>query len=154
MKVIYMGVFIPNLPEEIKKIALITGAKNDNLVKHPHITYKFRPSDEEVEEFTKNHFHHKTAVNVLGYGILYRDEAGNFNEEGNGDIVNIALKTSHISNGKMTEKINEHITLAVLNGGKAVDSGLITRWKVPEGVPTTLSGVFGFFVGGENPVIY
>lgn len=154
-RVIYMGLFVTELPADIREIALRNGATESDIIKHPHITYRYRPSDKEIDGFILNNLNHQTIILVCGFGILYRDSDGNLNEEGNGEIVNIAIHTTHmqIHNGKFSERENEHITLATLNNGKAVDSGLIQNWKpIPEGCTIILNGRYGFFVGGDRPV--
>lgn len=106
-------------------------------IKNPRVTFKFRPNDAEIAETLQN-LGNKTKVEVVGYGVYTVDE----------QIQNYGLRVIYNDNQE------GHITVAVANGGKPVNTGKITEWI--EISPVILTGVTGFFgsVGSEDTRVY
>ena len=143
--VIYMGLFFPQLKLQ---------PQLNNAVKNPHITLKFRPKEDEIQEILNSGY--------KGEEISFRGYECSQNNEG---ISVVSLENW----GRVNELKNPHITISYSNNSTPVKTGeLNMREKVPQFYmeqteetcrddilygEKSIYGILGFFLKGGEVVL-
>lgn len=114
-KIIYFGIFFDSLPENIK-------TDFNNTPKFIHITDKFRPSKEQLNN---NLLGQKITVEILGIGNNNRNQA-------------LLTKNAILGYG--------HITVSWKDGSTPKESKNIKEWTMFER-PINIVGTYGYYNG-------
>ena len=150
----YQAIFIN--PEDVAKLIERQGEKLPKEVKDMHCTFKYQPSETEIEKFSEL-LGKEITLMVVGYwsdgkNSGYEIELSPEQEE--------AYTNAHsVDRGgpvPTVERTTPHITVSMADGAKAVDTGRLPFSR--EGFePFIIHGKAGFFTSrrkGESEVVY
>lgn len=141
-RVSYQAIFLDE--ESIKKLLEMQGEKLPKKPKYMHCTFKFNPTDKEIEDFSKALLGKKVNLKVIGYGSNGKNSGFEIALEPEQEAV---YTNSHTVNEKGIPEIERtvpHITVSMSEDAKAVDTGFLNFKPIKE--PFEISGKGGFFV--------
>lgn len=137
-KIIYQAIFINS--EDAKKLIEMQGEKLPNEVRDMHCTFKFHPSESEIQKFSKL-LGKEVALKVVGY---YSDGKNSGYEIELTEEQEVAYNNVHTvenENGLPTSKrTTPHATVSMADGAKAVDTGML---------PFSRDGFEPFYIHGK-----
>ena len=138
----YQAIFLDEL--SIKKLIEMQKDKLPKIPKDMHCTFKFMPSDKEIEDFSKVLLGKRVSLKVIGY---CSDEKNSGFEVALDQEQEAVYTNSHIvkeSQISKVERTTPHITVSMSEDAKAVDTGLLKFKPIQE--PLESTGTGGFFV--------
>ena len=138
----YQAVFLDET--SIKKLIEMQKEKLPKMPKDMHCTFKFMPSNKEIEEFSKVLLGKKVSLKVVGYSSNGKNSGFEIELEPEQELV---YTNSHIVKKDETSKVERttpHITVSMSKDAKAVDTGFLNFEPLQE--PFEITGTGGFFV--------
>ena len=141
-RIIYQAIFIN--PQDVKKLIEMQPDKLPNTVQNMHCTFKFQPSEKEIKDFSKL-LGNDLELKVIGYCSDGKNSG--FEIELSKEQDSVYTNVHNKDNGTAVpslERTTPHITVSMIDGAKAVDTGILpfdrNGFK-----PFTIHGKAGFF---------
>lgn len=140
-QITYQAIFLDD-----KSVTKVLKRQKNQLPKNPnaiHCTFKYNPSNKEIEEFTCKLLGKRMNLRVIGY---YSDGNNSGFEVALTEEQESVYTNSHtvLKNGiQKVERTTPHITVSMSEDAKAVDTGLLPFEPIE---PFNVSGTGGFFV--------
>lgn len=138
--VIYQAIFLNE--ETMKSLVEKQGEKLPNNVSDMHITFKFKPTPEEIEKFSKI-VGKEIKFKVIGYGSDGKNSG--FEVELPKEISELYTNAQTVYENEFPtiKKTTPHITVSMANDANPVDTGKLKFEPLEE--PFEISGIPGFF---------
>ena len=153
-KVIYQAIFLDE--NSIKKLINLQKDKLPNVPNDMHCTFKFMPSEKEIEDFARMFLGKPVTLRVVGYCSDGKNSGFEVALEPEQESVYTNAHTVKQNGISKVERTTPHITVSMSAEAKAVDTGFLDFKPLDE--PFDISGKAGFYVSdkekGTKGVVY
>ena len=140
--ILYQAVFLNE--ESIQTLLKMQAERLPKIPEHMHCTFKYMPSEREIEDFSAILLGKTVTLKVIGYG--YNGTNSGFEVELEPELESVYSNSHTVEEQAIPsiERTTPHITVSMSEDGRAVDTGMLDFKPIE--APFEVTGTGGLFV--------